>query len=331
MRPQGFSVVVGSMRHNSSQATGTESAAGSLLVGIDENGLGARLGPMIVTGVLATVTDEGKRWLKRRLPLGLARDLGDSKQLVSYGNADRGEAWARALVPEANSPDELLVRLALESTDELRAHCPQKAVSQCWDQSCGEFEADAKLMGRVKRHLALLEARGVRILDVRSSILCVGRMNRERAGGCNRFTSDLHAMERLLLTFRDRGGTDLHATCGKVGGIASYPKFFGPLAGRLHTVLQEDRMHSAYRLPGLGDVHFLQDADAGNPLVMLASMVGKYVRELSMARISRFYASQLEDVRCSSGYHDAVTSQFIEATAVLRKRRGIPQACFERE
>jgi len=34
---------------------------------------------------------------------------------------------------------------------------------------------------------------------------------------------------------------DVEAVCGKVGGIAEYSKFFGPLSGRLHAILEEGR------------------------------------------------------------------------------------------
>ena len=35
-------------------------------IGADENGLGSRLGPMIVTAVLAETSDEGDRFLSRK-------------------------------------------------------------------------------------------------------------------------------------------------------------------------------------------------------------------------------------------------------------------------
>src|SRR5690606_2557430 len=108
----------------------------------------------------------------------------------------------------------------------------------------------------------------------------------QRRAGVHRFAADLHAMERLLLTLRERRDEDLLAICGKVGGIGQYERFFGPLAGRLRTVLAEGRDESRYHFPGLGELRFLRDADARDPLVMLASLVGKYVRELLMNRIS---------------------------------------------
>src|SRR5690606_21525236 len=103
--------------------------------------------------------------------------------------------------------------------------------------------------------------------------------------GINRFTADLHAMERIVLELQRRAGAEVDATCGKVGGINGYTRFWGPLAGRLHNVIAEGRDRSTYRFPGLGELHFVRDADGSEPLVMLASLVGKYLRELLMGRI----------------------------------------------
>src|SRR5690349_6065198 len=72
-------------------------AAQSFRIGVDENGLGARLGPLVVTAVLARVTERGARVISRRPPKRLSADLGDSKQLVSHKDIALGEAWARAL------------------------------------------------------------------------------------------------------------------------------------------------------------------------------------------------------------------------------------------
>jgi ribonuclease HII len=100
----------------------------------------------------------------------------------------------------------------------------------------------------------------------------------------------------------------------------------------LHAVLQVERRHSAYRFPGLGEVHFVQDADAKDPLVMLASMVGKYVRELLMARIAAHYELQDDDGSpfLVSGYNDPRTDSFVQLTRKKRREWGIPKDCFQR-
>jgi ribonuclease HII len=300
-------------------------------IGADENGLGSRLGPMIVTAVLAETSDEGDRFLSRKLPKRMREDLDDSKRLMTHTDVGIGEAWARALTGDrAGSPAELFEQLSLEGSTQLQAPCPKAAHPQCWTVEREAFSADDEQCTRAKAHLVTLAKRGVRILEVRTSVVCTGKLNENRDRGINRFVSDLHAMERLVLKLRESAGAPVHAVCGKVGGIGEYAKFFGPLAGWLHATIVEGQAESAYQFPKLGRLRFVRDADAHAPLVMLASLVGKYVRELFMSRIASHYPADDETPR-PSGYHDPVTAKFVERTALVRKRRRLPDRCFERE
>jgi ribonuclease HII len=51
-------------------------------------------------------------------------------------------------------------------------------------------------------------------------------------------------------------------------------------------------------------VRFEVDADGLHTPVAVASMVGKYVRELAMERQNRFYAKHDAALPSPSGYHD---------------------------
>jgi ribonuclease HII len=279
---------------------------------------------------MAEVDDGGRGFLSRRLPKAMRCDLDDSKKLVAFGKHALAEAWARALYPDATSPRELYRAMSLPSEETQRARCPKRAEPQCWTLGTERFQADEATVSRVSGHLARLRKHGVNVLAVRTEAICVGALNDERANGENRFTSDLHAMERLVLALREAAGSDVRAVCGKVGGISDYERFFGPLSGRLRICLERSRARSSYRFPGLGDLHFVRDADAADPLVMLASLIGKYVRELLMARIVEFYQARVQELRPCSGYHDPVTAQFVELTRGPRKHLRVPLTCFER-
>ncbi len=305
-------------------------------IGADENGLGSRLGPMITTAVLARVEGPGHRLIARKLPRRLAPDLADSKAVVSHSDVRLGEAWARVVASlnggaSPQTPAEVFRALSLEGEAALRAPCPRHVEDQCWSSRGEVFSADQATVARILGHVEWLAERGVHLLAARVSVACTRRLNEEKQAGRSRFLVDLHAMERLVLALREHAGREIHAVCGKVGGIGDYSRFFGPLAGRLHVQLERARQHSGYHFPGLGQIHFLMDADAGDPLVMLASLVGKYVRELLMARVARFYAGVEDDeVRLPSGYHDPRTGRFFVATELSRRTRRIPIVCFER-
>jgi hypothetical protein len=137
-------------------------------------------------------------------------------------------------------------------------------------------------------------------------------------------------MERLILHARERYGVELDVTCGKVGGYNSYPAAFGPLSGWLVSTLEEGRARSEYRVLKVGKVAFVRDADASHLLVALASLVGKWVRDLLTRRVTRYHRAHDPTLPEASGYHDPITARFVEASSLARRKREVPDACFER-
>ncbi len=305
-------------------------------VGIDENGLGPRLGPLIVTAVTARTHGEGHRLSEHKPRGAVTKRLGDSKGLVSYGDSALGEGWARALARRtgrgaaATNPDRLVHALSLDEQQELRRGCPDDHLMQCWNTTAETFTADATLVDTIGADLAKLGARGLDVLDVRVAIVCTERLNSNIERGLSRFVSDLHAMERLALAARERAGEEIAVTCGKVGGYDRYTDAFGPLSGRLCTTLCEGRARSEYRIAGLGRIAFVRDADEGHTLVCMASLVGKWVRDLLMTRVTRYHRAHDPDLPEASGYHDPVTARFVSMSALARKQRGVADRCFER-
>ena len=308
-------------------------------LGVDENGLGPRLGPLIVSSVLARTTGDGgtyanarRHWCKG----ALKNRLDDSKRLVSYDDSALGEAWGRAIARrmgiDAQDPDALVHALALDGRDVLRAPCPpHDPREQCWSAEGERFQADEALVAKITGDLEKLEAQGVAIVRARVAIVCAKRLNDEAGLGRSRFDVDLHAMERLVLAARKDAGAALFAACGKVGGFDRYR--FGPIvdAGCLHVPLVEGRARSEYSVAGVGRVAFVRDADASHLLVAMASLVGKWIRDTLMRRIVRFHRVLTPDLPDASGYHDPVTAGFVDATQLLRRSRDVPPRCFERE
>lgn len=303
-------------------------------IGVDENGLGPRLGPLIVTAVLARVTDDGRALAGRRPKGALARRLGDSKAMVSHRDVALGEAWARAVAARMGAPprdpDELVAALSLEPRASLRAECPPHVEAQCWGAGDDPFEATDETLGAVERDLARLSDQGIDVVAATCAIVCTHRLNRGREQGLSRFDVDLHSMERVVLALAERAGAPVEAVCGKVGGYARYSGAFGPLAGRLHSVVEEGPARSAYVFPGLGELAFVRDADASDLVVAMASMIGKWMREALMGKIVAFYARATGEAFDASGYHDPVTARFVEATSLVRRERRVPDRCFER-
>src|SRR5262249_14201561 len=124
-------------------------------VGVDENGLGPVLGPLLVTGVAFRFA--GPR------PSSLGSLVGDSTVLVSHDDPSLGEAWARALLsavgPEPGNPEEIVQRVSMDSAEVLRSPCPPRRDSvpaehhprsMCWPETPETFIADEALVARCK-------------------------------------------------------------------------------------------------------------------------------------------------------------------------------------
>jgi ribonuclease HII len=315
----------------------------TVLMGVDENGLGPRLGPLVVTAVTVRCADENAVKVASGRPGRTFARLGDSKELVAHGDTSLGEAWARALLertrsataeappaPALGTPDDIFHALCIDTRDTLRSRCPGSHGTQCWGVSGEAFGAESKLFESVRRDLGRLEKRGISIVRVEVVVVCAERLNAAIDRGQSRFVVDLHAMERLVLSAREAAGEDLVATCGKVGGYDRYGDAFGPLSARLHAVVEEGRARSEYQFPGVGRVAFVRDADAGHLVVGMASLVGKWVRDLLMDRVVRYHQAVDPELPAASGYHDPVTTRFIAQSALVRSQRGLPDTCFER-
>lgn len=300
-------------------------------VGIDENGLGARLGPLVVTAVVARVTTAGVRALEswhKRAPEPL---LDDSKRLVTHGEVRLGEAWARVLIGEHfTKPSELIDAVSAVPIKQLKQRCPNNALAQCWHLHRERFKANDYLLTDVNRVRRKLEKAGITPLRVWSRLVCTAELNSRGELGENRFLVDLHSMEELMLQIAQGVQTPVTFVCGKVGGMHGYTPHFAHLCAREPEIVSESPALSVYRAASVGEVRFVRDADATHPLVMLASLVGKYIRELFVERIGQHFASELTDLRKPSGYHDRVTAQFADATTKLRTQTNFPQNCFER-
>jgi len=286
---------------------------------------------MVVTGVLLELSS-GEDVIARAAS---AARIGDSKGLCAHGAMGDVERFVLAaldvhLGQRPDTLDALLDALGHESRSELRARCPRgEALKQCFESpvalpAFGEGP-DAGDRGTL---VALREA-GVMLRAVRVSLACAGRLNDERARGRSRFDVDLDAMLSIAGCFRAGSApAEFSVACGKVGGRKAY----GAALTRLHPlpeVLEETSARSVYRLRGWGELAFVRDGDATDPAIALASLFGKYVRELTMERIYRYYARLVPGLGRASGYHDPVTERFVHATALVRRGR-IEDRCFER-
>ena len=303
-------------------------------MGVDENGLGPRLGPLVASSVTLRTSSYRRGTLCRR---GLALGLTDSKQTGGFGRMGFTESVALALIERVcgqppPSADALLDGIAPGTREQLRTRCPNESTSaQCWGSNLdlpmfgGDVTYGRTLLDR------LIGRSSLRIADVQTRVACPGMLNSRLAEGRNKLAVDLELFEDLIVTTQARQRDSLLAVCGMIGGIRDYAARFGRFEQDRVAEPQGRRGQRKYAVQGIGEIRFEVDADARHLPVALASIVGKYVREICMRRIGAFYQEQIPEITLASGYHDPVTTRFIQATEPERRRLRIADNCFQRQ
>ena len=239
--------------------------ADMLVMGVDENGLGPRLGPLVATSVVLEASRYPRAALRER---GLGLGLTDSKEAGGFGRMAFTESVALALVERdgaglPTSVDDLLDRVAPQSRPRLRTCCPDEATAlQCWgvDLSLPVFGGKA---ADGKRLLDRLIGRSsLRIVDVQSRVACAGMLNAKLSDGRNKLAVDLELFEDLIASVHARHGSPLLVICGMIGGIRDYASRFTRFDSNRVDALTNRRGQRRYAVNGLGELRFEVDADA---------------------------------------------------------------------
>jgi ribonuclease HII len=299
------------------------------IIGIDENGLGPALGPLVVTGVSFSAPSYDREEL-----FGLAGpDLpaSDSKALFAPRRLAAAEdavlRWLDVFGIAADDTSALADALVLSRP--WPAPCPAPLPAPCRAAALPLPRAGGRRpQGRTLAVWDRFDRLGIAPGRIAAHALCAGAFNAalDEVGG-NKLRLDFALMMRVAraLTSGENGALVL---CGKVGGTAAYARWLEAEGLEIAEILCEGRDESAYEIRGLGRVRFLRDGDASHLPIALASMVGKYLRELEMERLNR--ALGRAPGRMASGYRDPVTRRFVGETATLRAALGVPDGCFLR-
>jgi hypothetical protein len=295
------------------------------------------LGPLVVTGVLSNVGHEALG------PLCLDRDgcpgLRDSKKIFSQKNLARGEALALSLIEilsreRPTSLGRLVELLQCEAAGPWPPACVEgrvKAFCLCPDLAlplwCGRDDVD-RLTGALG---ARLRAAGFEAGAVVSAVFCPYSLNRETGAGRNKFSLDLRAFLGVAHVLAGMSGRPVHAVAGKVGSRRDYDAELAAFFRTIPRQLKRSRDESAYAVGDRLTLRFILDADDAFVHVSMASIVGKYVREVFMESLVRACAALAGPAgRRPSGYRDRVTKEFIGRVRPRLEDHGIHPLCFER-
>jgi ribonuclease HII len=303
-----------------------------LVVGIDENGLGPLLGPLVVTAVAFETPSYDRDTFWRAVKEILPAD--DSKKLFSRSSLKSAEkatlSWLGAFGVEVTSHGDLAAQICLTPPFSLpRGHAacegcrPGTENLPVWTDY-----VDLEPVGRARRSYDRLD---IRPAFVRAFSVCPGIYNAATSNpDMNKFRLDFQLMMELVKALSKHCGSDgeILALCGKVGSTRYYGPWLEAAGIGAWTAEEEDREISSYQVPSVGKISFIKDGDGSHLPVAVASMVGKYLRELAMRDLNRSLA--LPGIRPASGYRDKVTKEFVARTGERRKELQLEDICFLR-
>ena len=307
-----------------------------IYAGIDEAGYGPMLGPLCVGCAVFAIEDadpaDGPPNLWDRLDDVVTRGARDARRRIAVDDSKKlkGSNQAKAH-PLRHLERGVLSFLSTRTGDEPsdRGHAPPATddalfaltgtdlpttVATPWYQSNTALpvahDADALAIDAARLDRGL-SAAGVRLLELRCEAIDAGEFNRRLSAGSNKASINLDAVARHVADVRRASrAADAEAVprivCDRQGGRSHYREWLQDcFPDASIRILGETETISRYRLddPGGGFVIGFETGSEDRHLpIALASMTAKYLRELAMIRMNRFFKSHVPDLKPTAGY-----------------------------
>lgn len=306
-----------------------------LLIGMDEAGYGPNLGPLVIAVTAWDVPEhpaDCDLWqafdevvTKEPTADDPRLHLADSKQVY---NPAKGLGRLQETVLAAGALHGLD---AASYRNLVRALTPDDQADPCHGEPC-VCDADLPLptaSARVDRWRELCDAHAVRLRSIQCDVVWPRRWNALLQHGNKAETLSALSVQLLRRVWDPAGEEPALIVGDKHGGRNRYDTHLQAITdGEMIFRLQESRDVSRYRVAH-SEVRFQQGGESHLP-VALASMFAKYVRELSMELVNRFWAAHVPGVKPTKGY-PVDARRFRDDVAEARERLGISDAAFWRE
>ncbi len=289
----------------------------SVLVGIDEAGYGPILGPLVVS---SSVFSLPKDLLKSDLWQILRKSLSDKRSRLAGRLliADSKKAYSRSLGIKhlERTTLTLLKCLGKEPTtliELMELLCPDcigRLGDYPWYADAGTYRLSTDTADRGIASNVFTDdtaSNGIKLLAMKSSCFDVAHYNNMVNAVKNKSNVLFSATSYLIKkAYEDFGHNDLHIVVDRQGGRVHYRKNLQLMFGDMQLkILLENPKTSSYELKTDEKsmrVHFVVGADKRFMPVSLASMVSKYLRELLIDNINRYFIGFNGNLRPTAGY-----------------------------
>jgi len=289
----------------------------AVLVGIDEAGFGPILGPLVVSSstfslphslltvdlwqiLKKSVADKRKRLAGRLL-------IADSKKAhsKSLGIKHLQRTVLAAFRCLGKEPATLTELVELLCPDCLERLCDYPWYRDADSHRILVDDADKAIASAVLADD--MASNGIKLLELKSCCLDVAYYNKMMSSVKNKASVLFTATSRLIKNaFDNFAGDDLQIMIDRQGGRVHYRKNLLRMFPEMELkILRESPQISSYELQTNDKsmrLHFVVDADERFLPVSLASMVSKYLRELLVYNINRYFVGHCADLKPTAGY-----------------------------
>ena len=289
----------------------------AVLVGIDEAGFGPILGPLVVSSSAFSLPHNligadlwqtlRKSITNRRKALAGRLLIADSKKAYSrrQGIKHLQRTTLAALRCLGRTPATLAELLTLLSPD-----CTERLKTYPWYRQAGSFDIAVEPADMAIASAVLAEnlaSNGIELLELHSRCLDVAYYNEMVSAVKNKasvlFTATSQLIKRAYDGFADE---QLQIIVDRQGGRVRYRRVLQQMfADSKLKILRESPTASSYELEADGKqmrLHFVVGADEQFLPVSLASMVSKFLRELLVCNINRYFADFHASLKPTAGY-----------------------------
>lgn len=288
-----------------------------VLVGIDEAGFGPILGPLVVSSSTFSLPHH---LLTSDLWQTLGKSLSDKRKGLAGRLlvTDSKKAYSKSLGIKHLERTVLTVLKCLgkepatlgELIELLCPDCLERLRDYPWHAGSGNRLLSADGTDRQIASAVLagdLAANGMELLQLKSCCLDATYYNNMVTAVKNKADVLFTATSILIKNAYDNfAGDDLQIIVDRQGGRTHYRKNLQRMFSDLELrILRESPTTSSYELQHTSKrmrVHFVVGADGRFLPVSLASMVSKYLRELLIGNINRYFGGFGTDLRPTAGY-----------------------------
>ena len=291
----------------------------AVLVGIDEAGFGPILGPLVVSSSSFLLPDHlltSDLWqiLKRSVVKKLSTRSGLGRLLITdskkaYSKSRGIKHLQRTVLSTFGCLDKKTATLA-ELIELLCPDCLVRLNEYPWYKDALSREilvdnADKTIASAVLADD--LNSNGIKLRKLKSICFDVGYYNKMMSSVRNKANVLFFATSQLIKNaFDDCPGNNVQIIVDRQGGRVHYREHLQRMFSDMElSIIREAPQESIYQMQANGRimrVHFVVDADENCLPVSLASMVSKYLRELLVNNINRYFLTFCSDIKPTAGY-----------------------------